>query len=249
MLASNLDRLFLHMKQYHFQFPIRFFLSYLANIRSNYCNPQIIYVANSFFFFFSVASPPHVFHWWFLHMSCKFSLFLPFSSVLALLSLWGSVVFVIWLRRYFNPPISPEHLKPSQKILLIASYLFLSKNGSGSNWYSLLVIRFYANGDPPLEIMQTANLASSDSHLLICFSFFKRQRSEFHLRFTRFYSRGPIIWSLWNKTVLDYSFLGSTALYCLLWALILTMHSSLICISSKNIYSKCTLLFTMLDIS
>ena len=41
----------------------------------------------------------------------------------------------------------------------------------------------------------------------------------------------------------------STALYCLLWPLILTMHSSLICISSRNIYSKCTLLFTLLDIS
>ena len=50
MLASNLNRLFLHMKKYHFEFPIRFFLSYQVNIRSNYCNPQIIYVANSFFF-------------------------------------------------------------------------------------------------------------------------------------------------------------------------------------------------------
>ena len=50
MLASNLNRLFLHTKQYHFQFPIRFLLSYLANIRSNYCNPQIIYFRNSFFF-------------------------------------------------------------------------------------------------------------------------------------------------------------------------------------------------------
>ena len=60
MLASNLNRLFLHMKQYLFQFPIRFFLSYQANIRSNYCNPQIMYVANSFFF--SVASPPRICH-------------------------------------------------------------------------------------------------------------------------------------------------------------------------------------------
>ena len=50
MLASNLNRLFLHMKQYHFQFPIRFFMSYLANIRSNYCNPQIICSKFPFFF-------------------------------------------------------------------------------------------------------------------------------------------------------------------------------------------------------
>ena len=49
MLASNLNILFLHTKQYHFQFPIWFFLSYLANIRSNYCNQLIIYFANSFF--------------------------------------------------------------------------------------------------------------------------------------------------------------------------------------------------------
>ena len=171
MLASNLNRLFLHMKQYHFQFPIRFFLSYQANIRSNYCNPQIIYVANSFFF--SLLQALHVYvteSWWFLHMSCKFSLSLPFSSVLALLSLWGSVVFVIWLRRYFDPPKSPKHPKHFQKILLIASYLFFSnatggKNGSGSNWCLLLVTRFNANGDPPLETMRTVNLASSDSHL------------------------------------------------------------------------------------
>ena len=147
MLASNLNRLFLHMKQYHFQFPIRFFLSYLANIRSNYCNPQIIYVANSFSFLLQALHVYVTESWWFLHMSCKFSLSLPFSSVLALLSLWGSVVFVIWLRRYFDPPKSPKHPKHFQKILLIASYLFFSKNGSGSNWYLLLWYIFMQMGD------------------------------------------------------------------------------------------------------
>ena len=174
MLALNLNRLFLHMKQYHFQFPIiKFFLSYQANIRNNYCNPQIIYVVNSFFFFFLLQA----FHmyvtesWWFLHMSCKFSLSLPYSSVFALLSLWGSVIFVIWLRRYFDPPKSPKHPKHFQKILLIASYLFFSnatggKNGSGSNWYLVVDdIRFNTNGEPPLATMRRVNLASSDSHL------------------------------------------------------------------------------------
>ena len=29
-----------------------------------------------------------------------------------------------------------------------------------SNWYLLLMIRLYENGDPPLESMRTANLAS-----------------------------------------------------------------------------------------
>ena len=139
MLASNLNRLFLHMKQYHFQFPIRFFMSYLANIRSNYCNPQIIC---SKFPFFSVASLSRVFHvtesWCFSHMSCKFSLFLTFTSVLALITLWGSVIFVIWLRRYFDPPKSPKYLKHSQK----RKSFSLQVIWSGSNWYLLLVIRF-----------------------------------------------------------------------------------------------------------
>ena len=56
ILASNLKRLYLHMKQYHFQFPIRFFMSYLANIRSNNRNPQIIYVADSFFFLLQAST-------------------------------------------------------------------------------------------------------------------------------------------------------------------------------------------------
>ena len=90
-MANAGFELFLHTKQYHFPFPIRGFLLYLANIRSNYCNPQMIYFA----IFFSVASPPCVFHVtesrWFLHMSCKFPLSLLFSPVLVLLSLWGSV--------------------------------------------------------------------------------------------------------------------------------------------------------------
>ena len=38
-----------------FSISIRFFLSYLESIRSSYCNTQIIYFENSFFF--SVASP------------------------------------------------------------------------------------------------------------------------------------------------------------------------------------------------
>ena len=54
------------------------------------CNQQVIYFANSFFFF-SCSKP-----WWFLHTSCKFSLSLPFSSLLALLSLWGSVIFIFY---------------------------------------------------------------------------------------------------------------------------------------------------------
>ena len=217
---------------------------------------------------------------------------------LALLSLWGSVVFVIWLRRYFDPPktlvcftdlfslsyspqlsqacFQPQNLsypsyyhqrpffsgvavlglgrfsfimvrwvkilfwflelywfrkgaievdyqdsrtsKKISEILSIASYSFISnatggKNGSGSNWYLLLVIRFYANGDTPLETMRTVNLASL-IYLIICF--FKRQRSEFHLRSICFYSRGPINWSLWNKTVLINHFLKYRPILCTL---------------------------------
>ena len=148
MLASNLNRLFLHTKQYHFQFPIRFFLSYLENIRSNYSNPQIIYmiyIANSFFF---CCKPSTCISLVVLTHVLQSFIVLIFFYVLALLSLWGSVIFVIWLRRYFDPPISPEYPKQFQKILLIASYLFFSKKWSRSNWYLLLVIRFYANGDP-----------------------------------------------------------------------------------------------------
>ena len=167
MLASNLNRLFLHVKQYHFQFP----LGFSCHIR----RMQI-----PCFVFFSLLQALHVYvteSWWFLlHMSCKFSLSLPFSSVLAMLSLWGSVVFVFWLRRYFDPPKSPKHpkCKHFQKIILIANYLFFSnatggKNGSGSNWYLLLVIRFNANGDPPFETMRTVNWSSSDSHLWFVF--------------------------------------------------------------------------------
>ena len=133
------------MKKYHFQFPIRLFLSYLANIRSNYCNPQIIYVVNSFFFSCCKPSTCISCHRVLVVLTRVLQIFfdLTFSSVLALLSLWGSVIRVIWLRRYFDPPKSQEHPKHFQKILRITSYLFFSnatggKNGSESNWYVLL---------------------------------------------------------------------------------------------------------------
>ena len=139
---------------------------------------------------------------------------LTFFSFLALLSFWGSVGFFFFFFFFFCH-LTEKIFWPSQvsrtyetvsEFLLIASYLFFSnamsgKKGSGSNWYLLLVIRFYANGDPPLETMRMASLASSDSHHFNLF--FKRQRSNFHLRFTCFYSCGPINCSLWNKTVLD----------------------------------------------
>ena len=171
MLASNLNRLFLHTKQYHFQFPIRFLLSYLANIRSNYCNPQIIYFRNSFFF--SLTSPPRIFHVtesrWFIHI-CLANFHCPYILLLfQLCFLYEDQSFLSfdWEDNPLKYPGHPEHF---QKFFSLPVTCFFSnatggKNGSGSNWYLLLVIRFYANGDPPLETMQTANLASSDSHL------------------------------------------------------------------------------------
>ena len=54
--------------------------------------------------------------WWFLHKSCKFSLsltfFFFFSSAFFMRI---SSFFVIWLRRYLDPPKSPEHWKQFQK--------------------------------------------------------------------------------------------------------------------------------------
>ena len=130
MLASNLNRLFSSYETTPFSISCRFFLSYLAIIRSNYCNPQIIYVANSFLFFcckpsmcISLVVLTHVLQIFIVltFFFCSSAFFMRISRVCHL---------IMRLRRYFDPPISPEHPKQFQKILLIASYLFFSKNGA-----------------------------------------------------------------------------------------------------------------------
>ena len=47
--------------------------------------------------------------------------------------------------------------------------LLVVKMDKGATDILLLVIGFYANGDPPLKTMRTANLASSDPHVLFIF--------------------------------------------------------------------------------
>ena len=169
MLASNLNRLFLHTKQYHFQFPIRLFLSYQANIRSNYCNPQMIY----FLSFFN--NKP------FTCISCNRVpvVLTHVLQIFIVLTFFFCFISAFFMRISHLSQLTEKIFWPSQvtrtsetfsEILLMASYLFFSiatggKNGSGSNWYLLLMIRFYANGNPPLDTMRKANLASSDSHL------------------------------------------------------------------------------------
>ena len=62
------------------------------------------------------------------------------------------------MRRYFDPPKSPEDPKQFQKfftlpVICFSAMLRVVKMDKGATDILLLVIRFYANGDPPLETM------------------------------------------------------------------------------------------------
>ena len=211
MLASNLNRLFLHTKQYHFQFPIRFFLSYLANISSKNIMTvthrlYILQIPSFFLLLFLTCISCHSVPVGLTHVLQTF-IFLNFFFCFSSASFMRVSCFCHLNEKIFWPSKVSRTSKTFSEILLFARYLFFSnatvgKNGSGSKWYLLFVIRFCANGDPPLK-WNNANGQVCQFWFTPLICFFKRQRSEFHLRCFCFYSHGPINWSLWNKTVLD----------------------------------------------
>ena len=170
MLASNLNRLFLHTKQYHFSFPIRGFLSYLANIRSNYCNQRWYFW--QFLFFFSVASPPCVFHVtesrWFLHMSCKFPLSLLFSPVLVMLFFTRICEFKSFYINHFLKycPILFTLTTNSNHVFISDLYQFKKHS---FKMYTFVYITGHLLDDPSMKYriyLRSSCLISSETYIL-----------------------------------------------------------------------------------